>query len=40
MKIENDKLNFIENQMEQEKNWHLQSMKKLKTISKEKEMNI
>lgn len=40
MKIENDKLNFIENQMEQEKNWHLPSMKKLKTISKEKEMNI
>ena len=35
-----DKLNFIENQMEQEKNWHLPSMKKLKTISKEKEMNI
>ena len=40
MKIENDKLNFIENQMDQEKNWHLPSMKKLKTISKEKEMNI
>ena len=40
MKIENDKLNFIENQMEQEKNWHLPSMKKLKTISKEKEKNI
>ena len=40
MKIENDKLNFIENQLEQEKNWHLPSMKNLKTISKEKEMNI
>lgn len=40
MKIENDKLNFIENQLEQEKDWHLPSMKNLKTISKEKEMNI
>lgn len=40
MKIENDKLNFIENQMEQEKELHLAGMNNLKTISKEKRMNI
>lgn len=40
MKIENDKLNFIENQMEQEKELHLAGMNNLKTISKEKGMNI
>ena len=38
--IEANKLNLIEYQMEQEKDLHLSSMDKLKTKTKEKEMNM